>query len=170
MKDANLDVNVNSTQAIDSSVNSLAQTLNASTSVVEHLTASFGINNNINISLQSEPYADAEFGSIYVVEANSKVLYALAETWNSQPLYIAKRGYIYIYADWKQDDLGRNLAGIKVGDGNAYLIDLPFLDDMYFNHIHDAIVHITPKEREFWNNKVRCYMADNNTQLIFTTN
>lgn len=169
MKDANLDVNVSSTQSLNSTTNT-SQELNVISDVAKQISVDFGGNGGINVSIQSPPYAEAEFGSIYVVEANNKILYASTDTWNSQPQYLSKRGYVYIYSDWKKDAVGRDLAGIKIGDGNAYLIDLPFLDDMYFAHIHDAIRHITPEEREFWNNKVRCYMDENGTQLIFTTN
>lgn len=137
---------------------------------IQTIQADFSANENLNISLQSEPYTSAEFGTVYVVENDNRVLYATTETWNSQPSLVARKGFIYIYSDWKTDTVGNPLAGIKIGDGNAYLIDMPFLDDMYYAHINDAIVHITKEEREFWNNKVRCYMAEDNTNLIFTTN
>lgn len=168
MKDANLDINLNNTGSLDSSTDS-NQYLDTVSDIVEHLDATFGIKSGLNISIQSPPFTEAEFGSIYVVEGQCKVLYATTETWNSQPQYQSLRGYIYIYSDWKKDAAGNNICGIKIGDGNAYLIDLPFQDDMLFAHIEDATIHVTPEEKEFWNKKVRCYMADNNTQLIFTT-
>ena len=121
----------------------------------------------------SEPI-DADFGIIYGIEGGGKVLYASTATWNSQPEIVAKQGYIYIYSDYRQNDEGQNIPGFKVGDGNSYLIDLPFsdslLDDQLKAHIEDQTRHITQQEREFWNNKVRCYIMDDGSSenLIFT--
>lgn len=114
---------------------------------------------------------DAQFGTIYVVSGDSHVLYATTATWNSQPSLISDRGYIYIYSDYKQNEQGQNIAGMKVGDGNAYLIDMPFTDEVLYEHLADTVHHITQQEREFWNNKVRCYMSDvQDDILVFTTN
>lgn len=102
-----------------------------------------------------------------------KVLYGKTEEWNARPQLISKKGYIFIYADYKKDEQGRDIAGIKVGNGVSYLIDMPFIDELYYEHINDLTVHITQQEREFWNNKVRCYMqaeVDDDDTLIFTTN
>lgn len=168
MKDANLDVNISGTESINDEITADSY-LNTVPEIVKHLDATFGIKSGIDISIQSPPLTNAEFGSIYVVEGQCKVLYATTETWNSNPLYVSLKGYIYIYSDRRQDEAGNNLPGIKIGDGNAYLIDLPFQDDVLFAHIEDVTIHVTQEEKNFWNNKVRCYMADNNTQLIFTT-
>jgi hypothetical protein len=46
---------------------------------------------------------------------------------------------------------------------------MPFTDEILYNHINDIVAHITAEERAFWNNKVRCYIADE-TNLTFTTN
>lgn len=99
----------------------------------------------------------------------TKVLYADTATWNSQAQLVSQQGYIYIYSDYKQDSSGNNIPGIKVGDGNAYLIDLPFSTKLIDEHIADAVIHITQAERDFWNNKVTCYIDENNiTRLIFS--
>lgn len=99
----------------------------------------------------------------------TKVLYADTATWNSQAQLVSQMGYIYIYSDYKQDREGNDIPGIKVGDGNAYLIDLPFSTKLIDEHIADAVIHITSAERNFWNNKVTCYIDDNNiTRLVFS--
>lgn len=91
--------------------------------------------------------------------------------WNAQPQLIGKRGCIYIYSDYRQDEQHRNIAGIKIGDGQAYLIDAPFIDEILYDHINDDVRHITAEERAFWNAKVRCYInPDNSQNLMFTTN
>ena len=99
----------------------------------------------------------------------TKVLYADTATWNSQAQLVSQQGYIYIYSDYKQDSSGNDIPGIKVGDGNAYLIDLPFSTKLIDEHIADAVAHITSAERDFWNNKVTCYIDENNiTRLVFS--
>lgn len=88
------------------------------------------------------------------------------EGWNSTPDYIPKRGEIVIYTDHivRQDDLGNDIyyPGIKIGDGNAYLIDLPFTDDaLRYDvlqaleaHMNNATIHVTQEDRDFWNSKL----------------
>lgn len=106
----------------------------------------------------------------YIIDTEiDKVLYDSTASWNSQPQLVSQVGYIYIYSDYKQDGEGNNIPGIKVGDGNAYLIDLPFSTKLIDEHIANAIIHITQAERDFWNNKVTCYIDENNiTRLIFS--
>lgn len=101
-----------------------------------------------------------------------KVLYNTTANWNSNPKLKSKKGYIYIYSDYKQNEQGQNIAGLKVGDGSAFLIDLPFIDELVYEHINDVVRHITQEERLFWNNKVRCYVdiETDESKLIFTTN
>lgn len=102
-----------------------------------------------------------------------KVLYGSTAHWNHQSKLIAQEGYLYVYRDRSVDEHGRVVAGIKAGDGNSYLIDMPFIDQLSTDHINDVVVHITDLERAFWNNKVRCYVEDpyeiKDNNLIFTT-
>ena len=99
----------------------------------------------------------------------TKVLYADTATWNSQAQLVSQEGYIYIYSDYKQDGEGNNIPGIKVGDGNAYLIDLPFSTKLIDEHIADAVIHVTASDKTSWNNKVTCYIdADHTTRLVFS--
>lgn len=92
--------------------------------------------------------------------------------WNAQRTLIGQEGHIYVYSDHDTVD-GQNIPGIKIGDGLGYLIDAPFVDSntsTVLNHINNTTVHITQEEREFWNNKVRCYSDDDPEHVIFTTN
>lgn len=88
--------------------------------------------------------------------------------WNSQTSLVSQANTLYIYTDHQTDSQGRNVAGIKAGDGNAYVVDLPFTDAIATEHIADTTRHITDEERTAWNNKVRCYYAGTEN-LIFTT-
>lgn len=77
--------------------------------------------------------------------------------WAALTSYIPKKGEICVWSDYRVVD-GVKYAGIKVGDGLAYAVDLPFVDgeyaDLLTEHIEDTVVHITAAERLFWNNKV----------------
>ena len=97
--------------------------------------------------------------------------------WNSQSTLIGKNNHIYVYTDYTtitSDGEIKNVPNIKIGDGNAYLIDNPFIttsiEDLLQSHIGDNIKHITDDERSLWNGKVTCYLsaADNET-IVFTT-
>lgn len=73
--------------------------------------------------------------------------------WNSHADLIAEEGVIYIYNDYKVRD-GTNVAGIKIGDGKAYLIDMPFIDEFMYEHIQDVDRHVSDEDRNRWNNKL----------------
>jgi len=83
------------------------------------------------------------------------------EGWNANLSYIPKAGEICIYTDYVTVD-GVTYYGIKIGDGLAYLIDLPFVGDdvrslvlsKLAEHEEDSVAHITSEERAFWNNKL----------------
>lgn len=90
--------------------------------------------------------------------------------WNADPSYVSEKDTIYIYLDYEQDDEGHTIPGIKVGDGSAYLIDLPFIDSLLMDHINNNTIHITNEQRLFWNNKIRCYLSQIDTEnVVFTT-
>lgn len=105
------------------------------------------------------------------IDSHGEIFYDTTANWNSKPTLIGRKGCIYIYSDYKKNAQGQDIAGIKIGDGSAYLIDAPFVSELLYNHLEDTIIHITQQEREFWNNKVRCYIDPENAQhIIFTTN
>ena len=97
--------------------------------------------------------------------------------WNSQSTLIGENNHIYIYTDYTTITSNgeiKNVPNIKIGDGNAYLIDNPFIttsiEDLLQSHIGDNIKHITDDERALWNGKVTCYLsASDNETIIFTT-
>lgn len=161
------DIDADATASVD--IQS-SPSLDVSFADTETLEARFNVINDLSIDFGVSPTLDASFGSVYIVGGDCKVLYASTATWNSQPQLISRRGYIYIYSDYKQNEQGQKIPAMKVGDGSAYLIDLPFVDDLIQKHIADNVIHITQEEREFWNNKVRCFIDPlNEHNLIFTT-
>ena len=100
---------------------------------------------------------DLGLGSVY---------YDTTANWNMQSSLIAEEGTIYVYSDYYHIDDGEGnmvpVAGIKIGDGNAYLIDMPFVTDALtssiLTHVSNTQVHVTPQEKAFWNNKVSSFL------------
>lgn len=117
---------------------------------------------------------DAKFGSVQRITSGANILSDTTENWNKKSTLISELNTVYVYVDHqtKTDEEGKEvwIPGIKIGDGKAYLIDLPFSDELMIAHINDLGIHVTPEEKEFWNNKVRTYMDTvEGEQLVFTT-
>lgn len=95
------------------------------------------------------------------------IYYDTKENWDMQLSLVAEEGAIYIYSNYQTiyDDVGNptTIAGIKIGDGTSYLIDMPFVTEAMtsalLRHISNTEVHLTAAEREFWNHKVSAYMS-----------
>ena len=98
------------------------------------------------------------------------IFYKTTAEWNSNPLTISEEGAIYIYSDYKNNN-DINIPGIKIGDGLAYIIDLPFIADasaeaitnitsILNDHITSTEAHITSTDRDFWNNKVTASLSE----------
>lgn len=66
--------------------------------------------------------------------------------WEQLNHIVSVVGEIYVYSDYKEDEEGNPIPGIKMGDGNAYIVDLPFVT------AEDA--RITQEDIDNWNNKV----------------
>ena len=100
----------------------------------------------------------------------SEILYNTTEYWNSQIGVQSQAGVLYVYSDYREED-GVYIPAVKIGDGNAYIIDLPFADDIYAKHIANKTMHVTNEERAFWNDKVTCFIDPlNDKKIIFTKN
>ncbi len=149
-------------------------------------------------SVGIEPVVQDDTGRSLVVALNSfaaalfhelglRAKYRLGTTayWATQLSDIPLAGELIVYTDYSTETVDgqtRYIPAFKFGDGLAYVVDLPFVGDDIRNalnaHINNSTIHITAAEREFWNNKVRCYMGTENISnqivenetLIFTTN
>ena len=92
--------------------------------------------------------------------------------WDSQPTLRSQLNTIYVYTDKFELKDGTKVAGIKIGDGNAYLIDKPFISDylaqVLMEHMADNDRHIRDGERATWHNKITCGDDITNETLIFT--
>lgn len=124
--------------------------------------------------LENQAIHAAIASAVASLELRSPAVYFdTKEHWNAQPDLVGEANSIYIYTNYKTVD-GQNMAGIKVGDGQAYLIDNPFLDEFNYNlittHTSDTTAHVTSAERTSWNKRVACYYSlTNNETLVLTT-
>lgn len=117
---------------------------------------------------------------------DKQVLFDTTANWDSQTTLVSEADTLYIYTDHQRDSGGHAIAGIKAGDGLAYVVDLPFTDAIATEHIANSSIHITSSERSTWNNHVsnntihvtasdkekwnsavKCYYAGTD-QLVFT--
>lgn len=102
------------------------------------------------------------------------IYYDTTYNWNLQRDLVSEQAAIYIYNDYsyKQVSEGNDIpiAGIKIGDGTSYLIDLPFISEQMttalINHIADTSIHVTQAEKDFWNNKVSAYLDDKDSENL----
>lgn len=102
------------------------------------------------------------------------VYYDTTAVWDAQPNLVAEKAAIYIYSDHQlyEDETGNKIpiAGLKIGDGTSYLIDMPFVTDnmsgALIKHLSDHVVHVTAEERAFWNHKVSAYMDHEASELL----
>lgn len=81
--------------------------------------------------------------------------------WESTEGFIPLPGEVIVYTDYKtieKDGQQINVPGVKIGDGNAFVQHLPFVDDdlreRVLQHIADVEMHVTSEEKTFWNNKL----------------
>lgn len=134
-----------------------------------------------NVDLNILSYYDTkikDYVNKKVGTGGAAIHYGTTEYWNAQTTLIGEESHIYVYTDYttiESDGETKNIPNIKIGDGNAYLIDNPFIttsiEDLLQSHIGDNIKHITAEERAIWNGKVRCYLsASDNETVVFTTN
>ena len=98
---------------------------------------------------------------------SSKVKSATTAQWATQTNLVSEKDVIYVYIDHQTND-GKNIPGIKIGDGLAYVVDLPFADEMYINHIANTDIHITTEERTKWNKAITASVEDSENLVLST--
>lgn len=114
---------------------------------------------------EPEDYADGLVNRVEVLEilvkqiqedTRYKIYYDTTENWNNQPTLVSEEGSIYIYSDGKiVEKEGESIVipRIKIGDGNAYLIDKPFIDSDIREKI-ETLVTITQEDIDRWNSQL----------------
>lgn len=84
--------------------------------------------------------------------------------WDEDKLYIPKAGEICVFSDTGK---------IKIGDGVVPVVDLPYISQSDYDAVMDELrehtqnyqIHISPEDRERWNNKLNYEIVDG--ELIF---
>lgn len=87
----------------------------------------------------------------------SQIYYNTTANWDAQPHLVSEIGALYVYCDYSMDAQGRDIANIKIGDGETTVVNLPFMN-----------MDVTDVERQFWNNKVTTVDTVTNECLILT--
>lgn len=94
-----------------------------------------------------------------------KVIFNTTENWDADTTTVSEENTLYIYTDYQTTESG-NILGIKIGDGKAFIVDLPFSDTIMQQHMANTDIHVTPEEKAFWNSKNRAVTYGEN--LILT--
>lgn len=114
---------------------------------------------------------DAAYAAIDHSHEFGNVTERYSAQWAADPTYIPKKGELCVWIDYVTID-NKSIPAVKIGDGQAYAIDLPFFGDdirtNLNNHIVNSIMHITSAERTRWNNKVDASAAGE--KLMLTNN
>ena len=100
-------------------------------------------------------------------DTTGKVKSATTAEWVQQTSLTSEKDVIYVYTDYQTDN-GKNIPGIKIGDGLAYVVDLPFVDTIYMKHIADTDIHITAEERVKWNKAITADVKSTDENLVLS--
>ncbi len=111
-------------------------------------------------------YADQTY--LAISEANNhfaRITERTTAEWNADPSYIPANGELCIWLDYTVIE-NQNIPALKIGDGLAYALDLPFLNADMNEHINNSSIHVSQADREYWNNKVKANVT--NETLVIT--
>ena len=104
-----------------------------------------------------------------MVRSRIQLKHDTTANWNAAIGFVPLLGELIIYDDYETveyqvEELGQTVTktkifpGIKIGDGNAYVQDLPFVEgnlkDRLLEHVENYDMHVTLGEKAFWNNKI----------------
>ena len=93
----------------------------------------------------------------------AKLQIKTSEEWAREEENTSYLNLIYFYKDI-DEETGKIVEKIRVGDGVTKIKDLPFIADS------SALeTQVTPQEKEKWNNKVSVSLDGSNESIIFTT-
>lgn len=100
-----------------------------------------------------------------VIASGAKIYYGTCDYWASQPTLISERGSFYVYSDYYYDD-NQPIPGVKIGDGSAYVVSLPFTDKRMVEHITDSSIHLSEQDRLKLENSVCAEMSSVDTENL----
>ena len=105
--------------------------------------------------------------------------FGTTEYWNSQPEYVPVSGMLVVYTDYSSyvdSQTGETIyiPAIKIGDGNAHLIDKAFVGGDVLHaleeHVNNTVIHVTQADRDRWDNKLNYNNPQDTDLLEFTRN
>lgn len=115
--------------------------------------------------------------------SGTNVIVKTTAEWDAEIGYIPAEGEIIVYSDYQKIEVEgemRDVPGIKIGSGNAYVQDLMFvagisidveeLEEKVDDHILDNSVHTNSEERAFWNNKVSIDESELDSEILIFKN
>lgn len=91
--------------------------------------------------------------------------YGTVEDFKARSGEVSVKNVLYVRTDYG----GEGHPGISIGDGNAYIGDLPVIGDVnqdIIKHIADSAIHVSAKDRTNWDDKVTASL--NGDTLVFT--
>ena len=98
---------------------------------------------------------------------------------------VPAKGQVIVYTDYgkreNEDGTVTDIPAIKIGDGNAYLVDLPFVGDdlraeiekavakyeQFQEHIRNQRIHVSDTDREKWDRKLSCRVEDETLEFTY---
>ena len=114
-------------------------------------------------------YLDISGLSYFYEKINSKFASIRVDTtnhWNSSLTFVPENGEIIVFSDYGEKEANGetiNVPNFKIGDGHAYCVDLPFVNDDIRSalsaHINNQSIHVTQEEKAYWNNKLDCEVS-----------
>lgn len=71
------------------------------------------------------------------------IKYGTKEEWESQPSYVPDKNIIIIYSDYYQTEEGKNVVGIKIGDGESSIENLSFITESLSETLEEKIAELS---------------------------
>lgn len=99
----------------------------------------------------------------------ARVQRATTEEWGQRSGEISEENVLYVYTDFSTDENGNPQPSISIGDGKAYIGDLPKISGVsqaVIEHLNNKIIHVSKDDRTNWDDKVKCDIDGEN--LIFS--
>lgn len=99
--------------------------------------------------------------------------------WKARPSYIPDEGQFIVYTDYrtKTDEDGNTVLvpGMKMGDGKAYAVDLPFMNESDVErilaelreHTSNEEIHVSKRDRTKWDGKLNSTISG---EMLILTN
>lgn len=107
------------------------------------------------------------------------IYYDTTVNWNAKRLLISEAGAIYIYSDYRTKTEGETtvyVPGVRIGDGNAYVIDLPFISfsEVDVSEIAEQVTSVlsqsnalvSSEDRQKWDGKARVFLSSVDSEIL----